>query len=247
MFYILSRLFACLASPVLYMLIMLAVAIFTKRKKLKIGMVVATILFFFLSTNHFVYRMAERAWCSDCIIDIDTTQHYDYAIIPGGVTGIDSIRGRVEYGEAADRITDCALLMNMGVVDKMIITGDGASCMTGNPDFFRQHIKALYGIDEDRVLIERRAKNTIENFTLTLEQFGTEMQGKRMLVINSARYMRRTMQCCRMVNLECDFYTVDVNTTVPVNWEEWVPDFGTLDKWMKLAHEWIGYVAYLFY
>ena len=247
MFYILSRFFACLASPVTYMLIMLIVAACTKRKWLKRGMIAATIILFLTTTNHMIYSKAERLWCGECLVDIDTTKHYDFAIVPGGVTGMDSIRGRVEYGEAADRIIDCAWLMNIGVVDNMIVTGDGASNRASREEPFRQHMKDVYGIDGDRIFIEPDAKNTIENFTLTLERFGTELQGKEILVVNSARYMRRTMLCCRMTGLECDFYTVDINTAGNGSWEDWVPDLGTLDYWMKLIHEWIGYVAYQFY
>ncbi|MCQ2203629.1 MAG: YdcF family protein [Bacteroidales bacterium] len=245
MFYILSRLLACLASPILYILAMLGIALYTRKKGLRIGMVVGAVVLFLLSTNRPLFFAANKAWCDGCVWNIDTTQHYDYAILPGGMTGVDTLRWRVEYGEAADRIVDCAWLMNIGVVDKMIVTGDGASCMSGDTTFFRRHMQEVYGISPERVLIERRAKNTMENFILTIEQFGDQMAGKKILVINSARYMRRTMLCCETVGLECDYYTVDINTTVPLNWEEWVPNFNTLDEWMKLAHEWIGYVAYM--
>lgn len=247
MFYVLSRIFAMLASPVFYMLSLLLVAVYASSRKVRIWCVGMCLILFVFATNHRLYGYAERAWCRGCIVDIDTTKHYDYAIIPGGVTGYDALRGRVEYGEASDRIVDCALLMNMGVIDKMIVTGDGASNMSGDSTFFRKHMERTYGISGERILIEPRAKNTIENFTLTMEQFGEQLDGKRILVINSARYMRRTMLCCRMTGLECDYYTVDINTSKPINWEEWVPDLGTLDHWMKLAHEWIGYVAYQFY
>jgi len=247
MFYILSRLLACLASPVLYLIVILLAALFAKNVRFKAVMIVLFVVLLGVTTNKGVYGRAERAWCGECLVDVDTTSHYDFAIIPGGVTCYDSIRHRVEYGEASDRIVDCAWLMNVGIVDKMIITGDGASNAAGDSLFFRRHMKDVYSIDGDRVLIEPRAKNTIENFTKTLEQFGDQLAGKKILVINSAMYMRRTMLCCDKVGLDCDYYTVDINTSWPSQWEDWIPDFGLLDKWMKLAHEWIGYVAYLLY
>lgn len=247
MFYIFSRILACLASPVLYMLVLLIVAVFSSRKWLRISLFVAFVVVFAMSTNRCLYGNAERAWCGDCLLNVDTTKHYDYAIIPGGVTGYDSLRHRVEYGEAGDRIVDCAWLMNIGVVDKMIITGDGASNGAGDSLFFRKHMSDVYGIMSDKILIEPDAKNTIENFTKTLDKFGPELEGKRILVINSAVYMRRTMLCCEKVGLQCDFYAVDINTSLPMEWNDWLPDFGALDKWMKLIHEWIGYVAYLIY
>lgn len=229
------------------MLLMLLVAVFTGRRVLRVVMLVMFFAMFLATTNRGLYGKAERMWCGECLIDIDTTQRYDYAIVPGGVTSYDSVRGRVEYGEAGDRLVDCAWLMNLGVVDKVIVTGDGGSNGTGDSLFFRKHMKEVYGIDGDRVLIEPEAKNTIENFTKTQAKFGKEIEGKRVLVINSALYMRRTMLCCRKVELECDYYTVDIDPSLPGGWEDNVPDMAVLNKWMKLAHEWIGYVAYLFY
>ena len=129
----------------------------------------------------------------------------------------------------------------------MIITGDGSSNRKLHLPFFYNHMKTVYGINKNRILIEPEAKNTIENFTRTLDLYGDQLKGKKILVINSALYMRRTMLCCRKVGLQCDFYTVDINTSPRARWESAVPNFELFYYWMKLMHECIGYVAYIFY
>lgn len=244
MFYILSRLFACTASPVLYIAALLIVAVWVRNVMLKRICFWSAIAFLLVFTNTPLYNAAERAWVGDYLFEIDTTKHYDYAILPGGFTAMDVSRERVEYGEAGDRMVDCAVLYNKGVVDKIIISGDGVTCMTGKPERFMRHVGEAYGIDSTDIIIEREAKNTMENFTKTIELMGDKLTGKKILVINSGGYMKRTVLCCEKVGLECDFYTVDFVAKPPVTWENYVPNFNILDKWMKLIHEWIGYVAY---
>ena len=247
MFYILSRIFACIASPAFWIVVIFIWAILANSKITRIILSVLAILMVAFFTNTTIYNKAFALWCSDYMADIDTTKHYDYAIIPGGISDIDTVRWRMEYGEASDRIIDCVWLMNKGIVDKMIITGDGSSNRQQHLPFFYDHIKTVYGISANRILIEPKAVNTIENFTRTLELYGNELKGKKILVVNSALYMRRTMLCCRKVDLQCDFYSVDINTSPRSRWETWVPDFGLFYYWMKLMHECIGYMAYIFY
>lgn len=247
MFYILSRIFACIASPIFYFIIILLWAVFTTNKIKKIVLVTVFAIGFIATTNNTLYMKAVLAWCDECLIDIDTTRHYDYAILPGGMTDIDTMRLRIEYCDAADRIIDCAWLMNKGIVDKMIITGDGSSNKDLHLPTFYDHMQTVYNISANRILIEPRAKNTIENFTKTIELFGDSLKNKKVLVINSAVFMRRTMLCCRKTKLECDFYTVDINTAQRPAWEMTLPNLELLEKWRRLIHEWIGYAAYIFY
>lgn len=245
MFYILSRLLACTASPVLYIVALLVAAVWVRGVMLKRICFWSAMGLLLLFTNAPLYHVAERAWGGDCLFEVDTTKHYDYAILPGGFTAMDNDRERVEYGEAADRMVDCAVLYNKGIVDKIVVSGDGVTCLTGKPERFMRHVGEAYGIDSTDVIIEREARNTMENFTKTLELLGDSLAGKSILVINSGGYMRRTVLCCETVGLECDYYTVDYVASPPPVWEHFVPNFNILDKWMKLIHEWIGYVAYI--
>ena len=247
MFYILSRFFACTASPLFYIIVLLFWALFTKSKVKKIVLATISAVLIILVTNVRLFNIAAQAWSTNCIIDVDTTKHYDYAILPGGMTDLDTLRNRVEYYEASDRIIDCVWLMKIGVVDTMIITGDGSSNRPMHNHIFLKHMQEVYGISADRIIIETKAQNTIENFTKTIELVGSQIKENRVLVVNSAFYMRRTMLCCQKVGLDCDFYTVDLNTSPRSQWESWVPDFTLFCNWTKLIHEWIGYVAYIFY
>ena len=245
MFYILSRFLAVLASPWLYMIALLVTAFCLKNKRwrLMLLMVDAFLLLFF--TSPIIYNKAVVAWTSGYVYELKPGKHYEYALLPGGFTSYDKVRKRVEYGTAVDRMVDAVRFYKAGIVRKIIVTGDGASCVAGGDmPAFLDHMEKVWGVRRQDVVIEPRAVNTFQNFSLTLRQMGGRLKGDSTLVINSAVYMRRTVQCCEQLDFHPDFYTTDINTSPYIGWEQWVPDFHTPDDWMKLIHEWIGCVAY---
>lgn len=244
MFFFLSRLFACLASPVVYLLAILVIATITKKQHLRKALLISDIILILLFTNNYIYYIAEQAWNDGNIHEIDTTKHYDYAIIPGGMTNYEIDRQRIEYGEAAERIIDCAAFYKRGIIDKIIISGDGASNSTGDARVFLEHLHLVYDIDSTDVIIETAARNTIQNFSNIIDLMGDDLVGKKIVIINSGNFMRRTKLCCRKFGLTCDYYTTDYRLRPRDSWESWIPNFHLLDDWMDLAHEWIGYVVY---
>lgn len=245
MFYILSRFFAVFASPWLYIIAILVVVVFIKGKKWRRGLLIADVAFLLFFTNPIIYNRALVMWTSGAMYELKPGRTYEYALLPGGFTSYDNIRKRVEYGFAADRLIDAVRFYKVGVVRKIIITGDGASCTSGgDKSAFLDHMEKVWGVRRQDVIIEPNAKNTFQNFSFTLRQMGRKMRGDSTLVINSAVYMKRTVQCCEQLNFHPDFYTTDINTNPHIGWEQWVPDFHAPDDWMFLIHEWIGCVAY---
>lgn len=248
MFFVLSRIFACLASPLVYIIALFVWAVLSSNARTRRRLLIANAVLIVVFTNPWIYYGAEQLWLRGSICEADTTQHYDYALIPGGMTSYDSPRQRVEYGEAGDRIVSCAELYHKGLIDKIIITGDGASDFTGDRSVFLRHMELVYGIDSTRFVIETEARNTMQNFTNVIALMGNELTDKKILVINSGVFMPRTQLCCRKVGLAADYYTTDykVPPKTPL-WENLIPNFHLFDNWMSLGHELIGYAAYYVY
>ena len=243
MFYILSRIFAVVASPWLYILILFILSYFLKSRKTKRGCFIGAWAVLLIFSNGVLYQKALNVWTANYLTIPDTTRNYKYALLPGGFSSYDHNRHRTEYGFAVDRLADAARFYKQGIVKKLVITGDGASGRDGNMKAFIEDLNKLWGIRTEDVIIEPEAKNTFENIKLSL-QLVEDMNSGNTLLINSALYMKRTLQSCDQLNFHPAYYSTDIDTTVRTNWEMWIPNFHVTDEWMRLIDEWIGCAAY---
>ncbi len=243
MFYILSRIFAATASPWLYILILLTLSFLLKNRKGRTGCFVGAWMLLLTFSNGPLYQATLNMWTADYLRMQDMLQTYKYALLPGGFSSYDHRRNRTEYGFAVDRLIDAIVLYKRGIIEKLVITGDGASGQGGNAEAFIKHLNEVWNIRPQDIIIEPNAKNTFENIKLSL-QLVEDMNSKNTIVVNSAIYMRRTLQSCHQLNFHPTYYSTDIDTTVHTNWEMWIPNFHVTDDWMRLIHEWIGCAAY---
>lgn len=245
MFYVLSRFLACLASPVLYIVIWAIAAAFFKRRIIRFSLAAISFILLLIFTNSAIYYSAMRSWCSCCNFEIDTTAHYKYLLIPGGFAGYDSLHHVIEYGDPVDRIVYASELYKAGIVEKIIISGDATNATSEAETVFKTQMQRLCGIPAADFIMEPNARNTFENIELTKAMLADSLQGKKVLIVNSAVYMRRTMLCCELADFQADFLTCDYKDyVIPELWQRHIPEFHMLDSWMRLIHEWIGYAAY---
>lgn len=243
MFYVLSRLLACTASPWLYILLLLGFACFTAKRKIRIGCFSAAMVWFLFFSNGYFYNLCLTAYVRPYISEFDSIGHYKYALLPGGFTDYDKIRERTDYGFAADRQVDAIELYKLGKVEKLVVTGDGASGEEGNAEAYLEQLEKVWGVSRKDVIIEPKALNTFQNIDYSLKLV-PDMRSENTIVINSAIYMRRTLLSCRKRNFHPAYYATDVNISRKWTWQSWIPDFHVMDDWMRLIHEGIGMTAY---
>lgn len=249
MFFFLSRLFNVVMSPASWFFILLIATIWVNNKNIRKRIVWVAAVLFLVLTSGPLYCVCERAWCRDNLDQVDTTKHYDFAFIPGGFAGIDTTRATIDYGEPADRLIDAVKLHNMGVVDRIIISSDASCNDTLLLPYFYDEMQRSFGLDSTTFLIEMKAPNTIDNFRMTLDLYGPELEGKSVLVINSAIVMPRTKLCAEKLGLNWDFHAVDVpaiNFDFTI-WNSYMPAPEIMEEWRRLLHEWIGYLTYLIF
>lgn len=243
MFFVLSRVLACTASPWLYIIILLIVGSFIKKKKIKTVCLILSLFLFLFFSNKVIYQACLNCYTKPYISEFRFIGYYKYALLPGGFTDYDHCRKRVEYGFAVDRMVDAIELYKQGKVEKLIFTGDGASTNSGNKNEFVKHLENVWGVKSEDVIIEPNAKNTFQNIELSMKLL-PDMNSENTIVVNSAIYMKRTLQSCRQLDFYPAYYATDITVDRKYSWEDWIPDFHVMDDWMKLIHEWIGCVAY---
>lgn len=244
MFFVLSRIFSYISSPWLYILAALTAAIFLKKKKAKIYAASTAAFLFLTFTNAPLYYAAEKSWVSDISIPIQPGKTYTYGVVEGGYSEYDSIRNRLEFYEAADRLIDAVMLYHKGKIKNIIISGDGSIVDNGgNKDTALEYLTA-WGVLPEHIIFETKARNTKEHPTAILKLLGEQIKEEPILVITSAIHIKRSLYVFEQAGFEVDGYAVDSTILHERKWTEWLPDINLPTKWYWLLHEWIGNLVY---
>jgi uncharacterized SAM-binding protein YcdF (DUF218 family) len=129
---------------------------------------------------------------------------------------------------------------------QVVFTGGNGNLIGDGPieaDFAIRFLETL-GVAKGRVIIERRARNTIENAAFT-KQLVAPAPGERWLLMTSAMHMPRAIGVFREAGFPVEAYPVDYQT---VGWENLLKIPGSLMGGIRLTdaavHEWLGLFVY---
>ncbi|MBB4196529.1 hypothetical protein CCR94_09935 [Rhodoblastus sphagnicola] len=172
----------------------------------------------------------------------------DGIIVLGGAVDerISLARGQVQLNEAAERMTAGVALARAFPKAKLVFSGgSGALLAPGAPesDVARKFWREL-GIPDSQMMFEDRSRNTFENalFTRDLIHPGA---GERWLLVTSAWHMPRAMGVFRALGMNPVAYPVDFRTFGTD--EDWRPpgDGSLAARNTETAlREWVGLIAY---
>ena len=103
---------------------------------------------------------------------------------------------------------------------------------------------ATSAIGDDRLLIERKARNTWENAVYTKALVGPK-PGERWLLVTSGWHMPRAIGAFRKVGFEVEPWPVDYRTAGPEDaWRLFSAPSEGLRRLEAVVHEWIGLAVY---
>ncbi|THD44831.1 MAG: YdcF family protein [Bradyrhizobium sp.] len=172
-----------------------------------------------------------------------------YGIIVLGGTIDDELsraRGQATLDEGAGRLIEAAILARRFPAARIVYTGGSASLIGRESTEAEEGRKLLIalGVDEVRIALETRSRNTDENarFTAALAH---PQPGQTWLIDTSAYHMPRAMGLFRKAGFKAVAYPVDYRTAGGA--AEWRLNVN-LPRGLRLfdlaVHEWIGLVAY---
>jgi uncharacterized SAM-binding protein YcdF (DUF218 family) len=253
-FFFLSKLLDIFLSPLTWAIVLAALAVpwrprwarrWRKRRAFGVASIAVLLLFSTGLVGDSLWRSLENAAVETYRDDVT----YDVVVLLGGV-GDENIwaeRGELTLNDNAERVVATNRLLHEGKARYAILSGS-----TNNPELHAYSEAKLlaaflreWGVEEDRLIIEDRARNTRENAVYSAEII--RARGfSRVLVVTSAYHVPRAADCFRAVGLEVDFLPVDHRAArlKPLSIPSLLPRASMLDLSTSAMREMFGRIVY---
>ena len=168
----------------------------------------------------------------------------DGIVVLGGAEDARVAKGRGTHAlnESAERMTEAATLARRYPDAKVLFTGGSVEILrepTVEADAAGIVLRDL-GIAGDRLILERKARNTAENAALAKE-LADPKPGQRWLLITSAWHMPRAIGLFRKAGFPVEAWPVDYRTAGPGDaWMLFASPVEGLRRLDFVAKEWLG-------
>lgn len=249
MFFVLSKLFVFIITPLVWIIILLFFSLFSKfpdRKRRCLRWALGLTLFF---TNSFLFDECIRLWEIPAT-RFETLKSYDVGIVLGGMSVYDEDLGRAQFFRDADRLIQAVELYKRGKIKKIIFTGGSGRML--HPEMkegnYINRYLLYFGIPSADFLIESESQNTHENASFTKALMDKNNIHGNFLLITSAYHMRRSLGSFKKAGIVVEAYSTD-RYAGPRKFEFdhlFVPTISIMYDWDKLIHEIAGFISYKF-
>jgi uncharacterized SAM-binding protein YcdF (DUF218 family) len=168
-------------------------------------------------------------------------------VLGGAISGdVSTARNAVALNEAAERATAVAELARRYPAARIVFSGGSAAL------FFKEDPEAeialrlfeSFGIARERVLLESRSRNTIEN-ALFSKAMARPASGERWLLVTSAFHLPRAVGVFRRAGFDVEPYPVDFRTR---GGDDALRPFPTMGEGLRrtdlAVREWVGLPVY---
>ena len=245
MFFVLSKILNFLLHPLLWIFILLLLALFIRRKKLRRVFLILAPAILFIFGNGFLVDRFMSQWEYDPV-PFDAIEQHDYGILLAGMGSYHEKSKRLHFYNGSDRFIQAVTLYHQGVIDTLILSGGSGSLI--NRDYREadnlKYYLMKWGIPDEDVKLEAKSRNTYENARNTVENFYDPQNSY--LLITSGFHMRRALGCFRQQGLHPDVFPTGPLTDESAKGPAYyvLPTTGSFQKWNLLLKEWVGYVVY---
>ena len=173
----------------------------------------------------------------------------DGIIVLGGAIepNLSAAHGTPVFGPSVDRIIAAAGLARRYPNSRIVFSGGNAGLDPGNPAReadFSQSVFEDFGFSKDRLIIERRSRNTEENAEFS-KALVSPKGGERWLLVTSAYHMPRAIGIFRKAGFAVEPYPVDWRTGGRASLLRPSRFFiGGIARIDTAWREWMGLIAY---
>ncbi len=250
MFFIISKILSFLTTPLIWIIALLALAVFTKhalRKKIFLWCSFSCLLIF---SNPYIFNVCTHKWQDiDCITQAQLKKH-EIGIVLSGMIAYDENTDRILFNSNVNRITQAIELYRKGFINKIFISGGSGSISypeKSEAAILKRYLVNIIGLPEQDILTETVSNNTHENAKFTkikLAEMG--LANSRLLLITSGLHMRRSKGCFEKEGLKVDIYSPgrDNQREKFMPSKLIIPQAEVLFYWNSFFHEVVGVMTY---
>lgn len=155
-------------------------------------------------------------------------------------------RKEIALTDAAERMTEVAELARRWPDARIAFSGgSGTVVYDGATEAeLAGRMFASFGVAKERLLLEGRSRNTVENARFT-RALVSPKPGERWLLVTSAYHMPRAVGCFRRAGFEVEAWPVDYRTRGPEDASRPFPSVAAgLRRTDVALREWLGLVSY---
>ena len=251
MFFYLSKILDFLISPITWIVVLLAIAVFTKNAKRKRKTLITSFVCLLVFSNPLVLSLFGNLIpaCENVVSDKEN-KHFDTGIIMGGMISYDESRGRILFNSNVNRMTQTVELYKKGIIKHIFITGGSGSILypeKREASLLKKYMVNYYNIPSKDIQIENNSNNTHENALYSkpiLDRLG--WANKKLILITSPLHQFRAQACFNKQNIQTYLLAYGRKN----NREKWLPKNNFLPQaeilyeWNNFLHEMIGIITY---
>lgn len=169
-------------------------------------------------------------------------------VVLGGAfdTVVSRSRGSIALTDAAERMTEVAELARRWPQARIVFSGGSNAVVYegANESETAARMFESFGISRDRLILESRSRNTVENARFTRELVQPKPE-ERWVLVTSAYHVPRAVGCFRAAGFPVEAWPVDYRTR---GWDDAMRFFPTVSGGLRrtdvAVREWVGLVAY---
>ncbi|MCX7653099.1 MAG: YdcF family protein [Fervidobacterium sp.] len=192
---------------------------------------VFAIIMYLISSSWFTYLISKS------LVLVDTEDNGKYIVVLGG--GVDKFDQRYEIGKHTLRRLYKALELYKKNPRKIIVTGGVVD--KGLPEaLFMKKVLINFGIPEEDVIIENKARNTFENGKYTRELIGDTA----ITLVTSSLHMKRSLWVFKKFFSKIYYSSADVPIDFRNSYLDYLPSFEAFSTTCYFFREVIGILQY---
>jgi uncharacterized SAM-binding protein YcdF (DUF218 family) len=247
MFFYLSKLLSFAVSPLNWIIVLVVIAVITKRAGLKKYTLIAAGIMLLLFTNSFFLRKVQRTWEVDPVSTTLLRKNYEYGILLAAPVQYQPEKGIIELSSVSNRLLATIDLYERNMIRRIIISG-GRSSLIGDQRaeamVLADYLRSI-GIPSRHLILDTLSRNTHESAVHVKQLLDSTDRRYSCLLITSAVHMKRAWSCFYQERLETDRYPVGHIAAEGIKFYHFfIPDHHNLFYWDAMMHEVISFYVY---